>query len=214
MDRKKLGKLQDLLDFAQQDFEDISGANRRSTIHEGGVLFGNIFFLYSSRLHSSMRGVTSWSAIWEELLNVCDNSVVLFRNIIEASKKEGFIQYKKYINFSHNRDVTGRKIYEQYPAPRGSVISEQNSKIGARIFNDYEIKFVQAEADGYEKSSPMEINFNPDTIFDLLEGIPVDRLKTCLECDKIFIQKTARERKYCSDLCKNRHNLKTKKANI
>ena len=47
-------------------------------------------------------------------------------------------------------------------------------------------------------------------IFDLFNDLPFDRFKKCPECEKLFIQKTAKEKIYCSVLCKNRYIVKQK----
>ncbi len=204
MNRRKLDKLIDLLLFIQQDFGEVSSGDKYKTIIEGGSFFQNFLsetpggvhidvdvpwqlrLLRDAQLHPEMA--------WESLLKVCENSLELFRLIIQTTEKEGFFTYTKEMAVNC---ASGSKKYEQLP------LVEYHQPPNHKVFISW--------PDDKEKRS-VTINYKPRVIFDLLDGLPFDRLKTCIECGKIFIQKTARERKYCSDLCKNRHNLKLKNA--
>lgn len=78
-----------------------------------------------------------------------------------------------------------------------------------------EAKFLLEPDPSYPSGFRFEISTNNfDTLFchtfvRFLEVIPIANLKKCLLCSRYFIQKTAKEKKYCNDECRLKyHNRK------
>jgi len=209
MDRKQIDKLQNLLDFIQQDWEKVeqdwgerSYADKINTIFESSVVEGSAMFelllpvMLREKSKSESPDINTDTAL-KLLISSCEKSVTVFRHIIATSQNNGSIRFTRRVEVNCPE---GKTSFEQVNFTRHSY--------SAADLPDKEIWFSWEGL-----NNPFQIKFpKPEFIFDLLEGLPITRLKKCDQCETIFFQKTARKKKYCSDLCKNRHNLELKKV--
>ncbi|NTV51285.1 MAG: hypothetical protein HGA69_00410 [Desulfobulbaceae bacterium] len=191
MDKKNLDDLQDFLDFVQQDFDKVDERKRESLIVKGieyeFVAFSFLQFVDKSPL------ITKES--WESLVSAKKDVLNVLRHIIKITQDGGFFVYDK------------TTIFSQSMAGDGVFIQCTENSVSLQSF--HEITVIMP---GQAESFKLKTSFNPYILFDRLEGVSHSRLKVCPECETIFVQKTAREKKYCSDFCKNKHHLKLKKA--
>lgn len=186
MKKKRADKLHRLLEFIQQDFDQIEGETERTkSLLEGGDLFQNKIFLFAD--DTSNEGYP-----WRRLKDLCENTRQLSTEVIRLTKIGGSI-YRSIPTLFRCVNSANQSAYSQ------ERVLEPGDSVDKIVLQAFP-----------RSDKPLEIYRASEVIFDLLVGLPFDRLKSCLYCEKMFIQKTAREKKYCCDLCKNRQNLKLK----
>lgn len=170
MNKKKLEKLDRLVEFVQQDFGQITGDNERTKILlEGGDLFQSNLFL-----NAEDNSTTGYP--WKFLCELSGNTKELLEKVILAREQKGFIGFRSYFRlYCDQSDTENRYMLERGIEPGTAV-----NKVKITIALD-EIEFF-------------EIYPSAQVVFDLLTDLPAARLKNCLYCGKVFIQKTAREK--------------------
>jgi hypothetical protein len=183
MDRKDINNLSELLEFVQQDFSKVTSSNDR------GLLCSELGGLLSSNWLYFVEGTD----LWENFLSVCSDLKELIEVIYRAKGYNGMVHYSKSYLFR---------------CPSNSPEDTFTSNL---VFNPDRVSMVSISFSLKDRSwLTKEMVGAVLILFSLLEGYPTEWLKSCKECNKIFAQKTARTKMFCSVYCKNKHNLRLK----
>ncbi|MCP3928730.1 MAG: hypothetical protein GY705_06470 [Bacteroidetes bacterium] len=197
--QKKLYKLDEILSFVQKDFSIAKSLNEQyGYLREFGVIFNSrpvmkvLVHWPETELDSVVRSddTQTFNRFWKIMIQVCNDTVKLVNTFIFANKNKTYLTYRREIAFLCEEDVF--------------------SSFDLDIDGLKPIMKVDIHHLDKKENTSISVSSKMKMMFDLVEGVPTDRLKICPVCDKVYIQKTAREKKYCSDYCKNIHNKKIK----
>ena len=199
MNKRRIEHLEQLVEFIQKDFHDISDGNEQHSLMAlGSKLLGQPFYLV--RDPEQTAGFSSW----EELADQSKRLKELLEIIFFTTLKNGFLFYDRPMILPCLKSTFS--VYQQSFAPK----TDKKYRVWA-FFS----KGEPVEKGEFETLSehPLEVYIDATgfAVLDALQELPFDRLKICPTCWKYFIQKTAREKKFCSDYCKVKKHVEGKK---
>lgn len=191
MNTENLDKLEKFLDFIQNDFGSFASYSESQVrelvddaVSAGLISIHNL--LVPASFFAGNDPFLDYESAFNLVANVSSGAVTILEKTIEALEVVGEIKFKNPVMVRK----AGRETFVQEPDIFRDELHKVFFKSGGSVEEVFETKC------------------RPDIVFNKLEGIPHNRLKKCLDCGKMFVQKTAREKKFCSDLCKNRYNIK------
>lgn len=184
MKKEDINRLHNIVNFVQKNHEIILLPDEKNQVWEEGAKLFGWSCLYTGDTKED----------WNLLMRVKSDTLALLKGIFKAQTHGYLIRYTSHYSMWCFEMVKGMdKCHKSSYLP-----NHINDTSTCYLFHTRENKVY------------FEIEYQSicGCIFDLFEGLPFGRFKTCPECCQFFIQKTGKERKYCCDYCKNKFNTK------